>query len=358
MSAEEIEDIPSDMEMDMDGDSPPLFWSMKLEPNKPTEIDQPAIPDYIVHVTNACFGVKVAKGSRTLVMVNPSDDSSDTSNEAPVCVLREGQNENQSLDLLFNESATITIKGQKASTVYLSGYIQPPVDADDAGMMNPMYEDMDEAEIEAALRQQKLQQKALDDEDEDAPELMDEDNIEEPPTKKQKTEKGSKATQNGQKAAEKKRKSPQQKAKKSPQQKPTEASLDDDKKEKEEKKETPKKAKASKKMQSMGKGLKFRDMKIGKGKAVSNGDKVSVFYVGQLDDKKVFDKAISGNGFEFELGKGDVIKGWDMGLKGMKKGGKRKLIIPAKLAYGAAGSPPQIPANATLTFTIELKNIS
>merc|ERR1712129_139236 len=116
--------------------------------------------------------------------------------------------------------------------------------------------------------------------------------------------------------------------------KPVETSTEDD----DNKEEEPKKVKASKKMQSMGKGLKYRDMKIGKGKSVSKGDKVSVFYVGQLDDKKVFDKAISGNGFEFEYGKGEVIKGWDMGLKNMKVGGKRKLIVPSNLAYGKSGS--------------------
>lgn len=358
MSAEEIDD----MEMDMASDgSRPLFWSMKLEPNKPTEIDQPAIPEYIVHVTNACFGVNVTKGSRSLVMVNPSDDSSDTSNEAPVCVLRQGQNENQSLDLLFNESATITIKGQKASTVYLSGYLQPPIDAD-AGLMDPSLEDMDEAEIEEALKRQRLQQQALDDEDgEEEPELMDEDEIEEPPTKKQKTDKGSKATKNGENTeSKKKRKSPQQKAKKSPQQKPVETSLDDKKEEKEKEDKEEKKAspKKDKKMKNMGKGLKYRDMKVGKGKPVANGDKLFVYYVGQLDDKKVFDKCISGKGFDFEFGKGKVIKGWDMGMKGMKKGGKRKLIIPSKLAYGAAGSEPNIPPNAQLTFTIELRNIA
>merc|ERR1712154_276006 len=131
---------------------------------------------------------------------------------------------------------------------------------------------------------------------------------------------------NGQKAeSKKKRKSPQQKAKKSPQQKPLETSLDDKKEEKDEKKSP---TKPSKKMLSMGKGLKYRDMKIGKGKTVSNGDKLTVFYVGQTDDKKVFDKCISGGGFEFNFGKGDVIKGWDMGLKGMRVGGKRKLVIP------------------------------
>merc|ERR1712228_231889 len=118
-----------------------------------------------------------------------------------------------------------------------------------------------------------------------------------------------------------------------------------------------KKAPKSKKMSSMGNGLKYRDMKIGKGKPVSNGDKLSVFYVGQTDDKKVFDKCISGKGFEFELGKGEVIKGWDLGLKGMKKGGKRLLIVPSRLAYGQSGLEPHIPPNARLTFTLEIKDV-
>merc|ERR1712228_909194 len=77
----------------------------------------------------------------------------------------------------------------------------------------------------------------------------------------------------------------------------------------------------------------------------------------EKEDKKVFDKCISGKGFEFELGKGEVIKGWDLGLKGMKNGGKRKLIVPSKLAYGQRGSEPHIPPNARLTFTLEIKDV-
>ena len=62
-----------------------------------------------------------------------------------------------------------------------------------------------------------------------------------------------------------------------------------------------------------------------------------------MKDGTIFDKSISGPGFEFTLGKGEVIKGWDFGLKGMKVGGKRRLVVPAKLAYGKTGSPPDIP---------------
>lgn len=200
------------------------------------------------------------------------------------------------------------------------------------------------------LKAQRRQQMTLDDEeDEDEPQLIDEDDVS-PPNKKQKTgETTSKATKNGSNTKDKKRK---EAAKKSP--------SSDDKKEaqKDSSKDNKKNKKKDKKMQNMKGGIKYRDMKIGGGEAIKHGDKVRVFYVGQLDDKKVFDKCISGSGFEFNYGKGDVIKGWDMGIKGMKVGGKRKLIIPPKLGYGANGSPPQIGANATLTFTIEVKGVN
>eukprot|EP01083_Nonionella_stella_P063400 164749_1 len=377
MSTEEFDNV-EDMSQEEYGDEEQeeqeqgaLFWSMKLEPNKSQQFDAPAIEGYIIHITNACFGPTVAKNSRTVVMVNPSEDEEDTSLAAPICVLRSQHHENHPLDLLFNESASITLKGNKPSTVYLTGYIQPPVETmDDSMMMDPGMEDMTEEEIETALKVQRLQQMALDEdeEEEEAPELEDEEEEEEPqeeeeseeeeevvepPTKKQKTQKGAKATKKGKKGEEsKKRKSPQQKAQKAVKSPPQKAQ----KAQEEEKGEKSKKNKKSKKMGSLKGGIKFRDMKVGNGKQLATGDKVSVFYVGQTDDKKVFDKAISGNGFEFNFGKGDVIKGWDLGLKGMKVGGKRKLIIPSKLAYGSNGSPPSIPPNATLTFTIEVRS--
>mmetsp|Transcript_60969 Transcript_60969/g.96918 ORF Transcript_60969/g.96918 Transcript_60969/m.96918 type:complete len:376 (-) Transcript_60969:193-1320(-) len=369
--ADEMEDIEEDddLAMDMYDESDatgPLFWSLKLEANKPQEIDQPAIEGYIVHVTNACFGVNVQPKSRTVVMVN-SGEEQDPSTEAPICVLRQGQHESHPLDLLFNESATITLKGQKPSEVFLTGYLQPPVESDQDAAMS-MLEDADEEEIQKALARQKKLGRVLDEEDdeedeeEETPAVIEEEEEEEeeeeavqPPTKKQKTNKGAKATKNGGKAEQQKRKSPQQKPKKAPQDVGKE---EDHKSEETSEQKEAQKGKKSKKMQNMKGGIKYRDMKIGDGKQISNGDKVNVFYVGQTDDKQVFDKCLSGPGFEFTLGKGDVIKGWDHGLKGMRVGGKRKLVIPAKMAYGASGSPPSIPPNATLTFTIELKGVN
>jgi FK506-binding nuclear protein len=84
---------------------------------------------------------------------------------------------------------------------------------------------------------------------------------------------------------------------------------------------------------------------------------VGVYYVGRLQQGKVFDQCNKGQPFKFRLGGGDVIKGWDMGVAGMKIGGKRRLTIPAHLGYGKRGSPPDIPSNSTLVFDVELKSV-
>lgn len=86
---------------------------------------------------------------------------------------------------------------------------------------------------------------------------------------------------------------------------------------------------------------------------------MAVYYVGRLKkNDKQFDKSDKGPGFKFKLGQGRVIKGWDLGVVGMKVGGKRKLIIPPQLAYGAGGAPPQIPPHSTLIFDVELKALN
>src|SRR4051794_17410507 len=106
--------------------------------------------------------------------------------------------------------------------------------------------------------------------------------------------------------------------------------------------------------------LVVQDLIVGKGRRAKTGDLVSVRYVGVLfDDGKEFDsswasKRDPGQGFKFNIGAGQVIPGWDKGVNGMRGGGRRKLITPPDLAYGAQGSPPSIPPNATLIFDIDL----
>ena len=87
------------------------------------------------------------------------------------------------------------------------------------------------------------------------------------------------------------------------------------------------------------------------------GKKVQVHYTGWLTNGKKFDSSVGGKPFEFNLGAGQVIKGWDEGVAGMKVGGKRQLRIPADLGYGQEGSPPVIPPNSTLIFDVQLLGV-
>jgi FKBP-type peptidyl-prolyl cis-trans isomerase FkpA len=101
--------------------------------------------------------------------------------------------------------------------------------------------------------------------------------------------------------------------------------------------------------------LKIEDLTIGNGAEAKSGQSVSVHYVGTLTSGSKFDSSRDrGQPFEFSLGAGMVIKGWDQGVAGMKVGGLRKLTIPPELGYGARGFPPVIPANSTLIFEVEL----
>jgi peptidylprolyl isomerase len=107
--------------------------------------------------------------------------------------------------------------------------------------------------------------------------------------------------------------------------------------------------------------LQGSDVVVGKGAEVKDGDKVTFEYVGQLfANGKEFDTSWrkGAKPFEFTVGQGQVIAGWDRGVPGMKVGGRRVLVIPSYLAYGVNGSPPSIPSNAPLVFVLDLKKIA
>jgi FKBP-type peptidyl-prolyl cis-trans isomerase len=102
-------------------------------------------------------------------------------------------------------------------------------------------------------------------------------------------------------------------------------------------------------------GLQYWDIKVGTGEVATDGSHVKVHYTGWLDTGKKFDSSVDAHQpYDFTLGKGEVIKGWDEGIDGMKLGGKRQLRIPPELAYGEDGHPPQVPPNAKLIFDVQL----
>lgn len=111
------------------------------------------------------------------------------------------------------------------------------------------------------------------------------------------------------------------------------------------------------KMTKSSTGLYSQDLTVGTGATATAGDSVQVHYTGWLANGTKFDSSVDrGKPFEFRLGAGRVIKGWDEGVAGMKVGGKRKLVLPANLGYGASGVGP-IPPNAVLVFDVELLGI-
>ena len=105
-------------------------------------------------------------------------------------------------------------------------------------------------------------------------------------------------------------------------------------------------------------GLKYEDIDPGTGPVAASGQKAKVHYTGWLTNGQKFDSSKDRNDpFEFTLGAGQVIKGWDEGVAGMKVGGKRKLTIPPSLGYGARGAGGVIPPNAELIFEVELLGV-
>ena len=106
----------------------------------------------------------------------------------------------------------------------------------------------------------------------------------------------------------------------------------------------------------MGNGLIIEDIIIGEGEEAKDFNKVIVNYTGKLEDGSIFDSSLKPgrSPFTFTLGSGSVIKGWDLGVKGMKVGGKRKLTIPSELGYGSRGAGGVIPPDATLIFEVDL----
>lgn len=195
-----------------------------------------------------------------------------------------------------------------------------------------------------------------DDEDEDDDDDEDDEDDEDDDDEEEEEEEKKPAQQQQKKAAPQNQKQAKQ-GKESKQANDSKGSQNGNASPKESAKEAPKKQEV-KPVRTLQDGLVVEDLKVGTGPEAKPGKKVMVYYEGRLkSNNKVFDSTKQGPGLKFALGKGEVIKGWDLGVAGMKVGGKRKLIIPHKLAYGTKGAPPTIPPNSTLVFEVELRKV-
>ena len=104
-------------------------------------------------------------------------------------------------------------------------------------------------------------------------------------------------------------------------------------------------------------GVLYQDVAVGTGAEAKYNTRVTVHYTGWLPNGRQFDSSRNGTPFEFTIGAKEVIRGWDEGVPGMKVGGRRKLVLPAALGYGADGAPPDIPPNSVLVFDVELLDV-
>jgi len=323
-----------------------MFWGLVVQPNKKYSktVSTP------FHVSQAVLDVTTVTGDADVQLILKSDKV-----DYILCILRKSETVQVPLDLIFSEGDEISFRSV-GGTVHLTGYLVDDQEYPDMQDCESSENDEEVPKLVPAPKQKgKLQvaqeqesssenensvesqgEDGSDDDDEEADDSEDEemeesDDDEEPPQKVPKTN----GMANGVSKKEDKHKEIKQKKQQQQQQQTTEK---------------------SKVLQG---GVKIEDIRIGQGAVAKSGKKVQVYYEGRFkSSNKVFDKTNSGKGFEFVLGRSEVIKGWDVGVVGMKVGSKRRIVCPPQMAYGPKGSPPAIPPNATLVFDVELRGVN
>jgi len=343
------------------------FWAKELEPSKPiTET-----LEHSLHLTQVALNAKVAVGgkvndkSRTAVQITFEGET------VTLGTLTLGTVDQFTLDLVLDEGAEVTFEAIGAHKVSLLGYnlifeeSEEDEDADFEGLDQSLEDEDEEGE-----------DLEMDEEDEDDAEVEE---VVQVPVKKPTTPNPnangkalltSLTTQNTPKAAEQAKKPSQANGK--------EVQTPQDKKRKNDAIEkspnaTPNEAKKLKSNEPakitdksgatspapvrkmLNGGLVIEDLVLGNGQEIRHKAKIGVKYIGRLTNGQVFDSSLN-KPFEFRYGIGEVIKGWDQGLNGMRIGGKRKLIIPSKLGYGGQRAG-KIPPNSTLEFEVELVRV-
>ncbi|CCG22842.1 peptidyl-prolyl cis-trans isomerase [Candida orthopsilosis Co 90-125] len=309
------------------------------------------------------------------------DDLDDDIAEFVVCTLSPKHQYQQTLDLTITPDEEVYFVVTGSYPIHLTGnYIEHPADESDEdeeeyGEYDDEYDlSPDEDEIIHGIDFNEAYDEDEDDEDDEDDEYDREESAEPGKIQEIKDEEEAKANgeqTNKKRAASEEESKKSKKAKKNAAKKeekksvqfseeleqgPTGSTLAKDKKEK----KSAESDKASKDKKYPTKtllgGVITEDRKVGSGPTAKSGNKVGIRYIGKLKNGKVFDKNTSGKPFSFKLGKGECIKGFDLGVTGMSVGGERRVIIPAKMGYGSQALPG-IPANSELTFDIKLVSL-
>lgn len=376
-----------------------MFWGLTVEPKK----KYTQTVEYPFTVTSAAVD---PSGSNADTVLYLSVDGS----EYVLCTLNKAKWPQHRLDTTLNEGAEISFYVRGDSKVHLVGYLEPSeyesdeeLDSDEMeGMMGSDeeleevdFDEMDEddeeddeeeeeeegepkfVEIDEVEEEEVDEEGEEDEEDEEGEEgwETDSEDQEEPepnaagkrpakeaagkqPPKKIVVTDGAKKD-SGKAEVQKNDTKTQQKQQKKQEQQPAKKEQQQQPQKKQEQQPAKKEAQQQEKKgkaQKLEGGTIAEDVVIGKGAKAKSGKMVGVYYVGRLaQNNKIFDACQSGKPFKFKLGKGEVIRGWDIGVDGMQVGGKRILRIPPGSAYGARGHPPVIPGNSTLIFEVELK---
>jgi len=356
-------------------------WSILLTPGQKETI----VPQADLQIKNAALGEKLSDESgRTTVKLtyaSPAkiDDEDELDEESPedeitavLCSLTAGKIEQSACDLILESDEEYTFELIGKNTVYLYGnYIdqntnQPPYDSDmDSDMSDEGAYNLDDVSSDVEVHPDELQ--GLED-DSDRFEELPEDvpKAEEPkPSKRPRDDAMDTDAQPAEKVSKKKKAKKQKGEDGKAIPVAVEEKAVEPKGEKEEEKKTDKKEKKKQKAaeekkggasKELAGGVKIRDVKIGDGKTAKNGAKVSMRYIGKLQNGKIFDQNTKSKPFSFKLGAGEVIKGWDVGVAGMQIGGEREIIVPPAMGYGAR-KMSDIPANSTLIFEVKCLEI-
>ncbi|KAG1735124.1 uncharacterized protein EDB91DRAFT_1145394 [Suillus paluster] len=335
-----------------------------------------------LQIKNAALGEELSDQSGRTTVDEVDEESPEAELTTVLCSLTAGKIEQSACDLILESDEEYTFELIGKNTVYLYGnYIGKPqmsptkmptnhhYDSDmESDMSDEEGYDLDDVSSDVEIHPDELQ--GLEDDVDRFEELADlvedEPKVEEPKASKRPRDEAMDTDEQPAEKLSKKKKAKKQKGEDGKavpvvvEEKAAEPKGEKEQEKKADKKEKKKQKAAEEKKGGAAKeltgGVKIRDVKSGDGKTAKNGAKISMRYIGKLQNGKIFDQNTKGKPFTFKLGAGDVIKGWDVGVAGMQIGGEREIIVPPAMGYGAK-KIADIPPNSTLIFEVKCLEI-